>query len=92
MSSGGLSLGSSSNLVHDSNDMIEELEYLKRTISNIYDTFDALKLSWHGEKSDQYKATIEAAREPLQTICNSLDGKADALSRVGQILNDYRKG
>ena len=92
MSSSGLSLGSSRELVNVSNDAIEELDYIKRTIADIYNTFDELKASWQGEKSDQYKATLEAAREPLQTICNSLDNKADALNAVGQILDNYRNG
>jgi uncharacterized protein YukE len=90
MSSGGLSLGSSRELVNVSNDAIDELDYIKRTIADIYYTFDELKVSWQGEKASEYKATLEAARDPLQTICNSLDTKADALNKVGQILSDYR--
>ncbi len=85
-----LSLGSSNALVNQGKEMEEELDYIEKTIKEIYKTFDELKTSWTGQKSEEYKAILEEARIPLETLCKSCRMKNEAISNVGKILSDYR--
>lgn len=85
-----LRVGSSSKLVNQGNEMTDELEYIEKTIKEIYETFDNLKESWTGQKADEYKAILEEARTPLETLCKQSRMKNDAVNNVGKILSDYR--
>ena len=85
-----LQVGNSRQLQSQGNEMIDELEYIERTIKEIYETFDNLKESWTGQKADEYKAILEEARTPLETLCKQSRIKNDAINNVSKILSDYK--
>ncbi len=85
-----LRVGNTNSLVNESNEMQDELDYIVKSIKNIYETFDELKESWKGEKADKNKAILESARQPLTVLCEHAQMRNDALKDVGKILSDYR--
>jgi uncharacterized coiled-coil DUF342 family protein len=85
-----LSVSDSSALINQGDEMQDELDYIVKSINMIYETFDALKEKWQGDKADESKAALEAAHEPLMTLCKQAQSKNDAIKNVGKILSDYR--
>ncbi len=91
MTQSNIALGSANRLINDSNESLEEINFLVKTINSIYDTFDALSASWTGQKSNEYKTIIEEARNPLKEICKSFENKTQALNNVGTIISNYHR-
>ena len=86
-----LALGSAGKLIDDSNETLNELDATVKTVKMIYETFDVLKKSWTGEKSNQYKEVLEDIREPLLSICETAQRQTQALNNVGKIVADYHR-
>ena len=87
-----LAVGNSKKLIEDSNNTLDEIEYITQTINKIYETFDTLKASWTGEKSDEYKKTLEEFREPLKTMCRLSTQGTEGINEVGKKVSEYMKG
>lgn len=91
MKQSNIILGNASTLINDSNESLEEISKLVKTINNIYDTFDALATSWTGQKANEYKKIIEEARNPLKEICRNFEDKNQSLNNVGNLISNYQR-
>lgn len=91
MSEYTIAVGDAKKLTNDADDSVITVEETIRTIKDIYNTFDALKTSWKGEKSDYYKKILEEVKTPLLGMCALAEHESTKLSNVGKIISDYHR-
>jgi uncharacterized protein YukE len=61
------------------------------TVNEIYYLYDALRESWTGEKSDEYKRKIEELRDPLKVIIGTVEHQGTAVENAAEAFQKFER-
>ncbi|MBR6133175.1 MAG: WXG100 family type VII secretion target [Bacilli bacterium] len=87
----GTNITSLGEMQNQGNDIVNLAQEFGSTVDEIYYLYDALRESWTGEKSDEYKRKIEELREPLKVIIDTVKRQGSAVGAAAEAFQKYER-
>jgi uncharacterized protein YukE len=79
-------IGNISNMADQGQEIVDTSADLKKTITEIYDLYDALQSKWQGQKAQESKEVIDRLRPDLQELIDAMSKQGDAVNGAANDL------